>query len=172
MRTSEHEMPEVPRIDPRRTSNNTPSQLRGVEGCLVCLGRLIEASYLPHVLQRSGVYLLLGCRWFEVKKHPDVPTHRTRPPDQVTNYMTRSLSVCLLCNRRWIRPSNSLDTPLLVHVDATPRSPNQAPGANCQSVLQIMIRKMWIGHRVRVPVFPVNRRMTDGARTRDLRSHK
>src|ERR687890_2205860 len=53
----------------------------GVEGRLVCLGRLVKASYLPHVLQGSGLYLLIGCRWCEVEKCLDVPTHKTRPPD-------------------------------------------------------------------------------------------
>jgi hypothetical protein len=64
-----------------------------------------------------------------------------------------------------------IGSPLLVHVDAKPRSPNQAPSANCPSVTKIMIRKMWIGHRVKVPVFTANGRVTDEARTRDLRSH-
>jgi hypothetical protein len=63
-----------------------------------------------------------------------------------------------------------IGSPLLVHVDTKPRSPNQAPGANCQSVMQIMIRKMGIGHRVRVPVFTANGMVTDEARTGDLRS--
>jgi hypothetical protein len=64
-----------------------------------------------------------------------------------------------------------IGSPLSVHVDAKLRSPNQALGANCQSVMQIMIRKMWIGHRVRVSVFTANGRVTDKARTLDLRSH-
>src|SRR5215204_1288401 len=54
-----------------------------------------------------------------------------------------------------------IGSPLFVRVDATPRSSNQATGANCTSVMQIMIRKMWNGHRVRITVFPANRRVTD-----------
>src|SRR5829696_456699 len=77
------------------------------EGRLASLRRLVEADYLPHVLQRCSVYLLFGRRWFEVEKRLDGPTHSTRPPDQMTNRMTRPLLVCLLCNRRWIRPSSS-----------------------------------------------------------------
>jgi hypothetical protein len=34
-------------------------------------------------LQRGGVNLILGRRWFEVEERLDVPAHRTRPPDQV-----------------------------------------------------------------------------------------
>jgi hypothetical protein len=63
-------------------------------------------------------------------------------------------------------------TALLLHVETTPRSPDQAPGANCSSGIQIMIRKMWSGHRIKVPVFPANRGVTDGARTHDLRNRK
>src|SRR5919107_140863 len=55
---------------------------RRVEGRLVRLGRLAEAGYLPHILQRSGAYLILRCRRVEVEKRLDVPTHRTRPPYQ------------------------------------------------------------------------------------------
>lgn len=65
-----------------------------------------------------------------------------------------------------------IGTPLLVHFDATSHSPNQALGANCLSVIQIMIRRMWIVHSVRVPVFPANCGVTDGGRARYLRSHK
>src|SRR5215208_845238 len=93
----------------------------GVEGRLVCLGRLVEAGYLPHVLQRSGIYLLIGCRWREVEKCLDVPTHGTRPPDWVTDRMTQSPSVCLSCNKRWIRPSNSR-----VHLSLSPSTLHRA----------------------------------------------
>src|SRR5215208_2256459 len=78
-----------------------------VEGRLVRLRGLVEAGYLPHVLQRSGFYLLLGCRWCEVEKGLDVPTHGTRPPFRVPDCMAWALLVRLSCNERWIRSSNS-----------------------------------------------------------------
>jgi hypothetical protein len=137
---------------------------------IVGLSALSPWLPLPHVLQRSGMYLLIGRRWCEVEKCLDVPTHGTLPPDQLTERMTRWLSVCLPCNSRWIRPSISR-----IHLTLSPSTLHrvvQATGAKCPSVIQIMIRKMWIGHRVRVPVFPANRRVTPVARTRNLWSHK
>src|SRR5215212_6904309 len=92
-----------------------------MEGRVVRLGRLLKASYLPQELQRSSVYLLLGRRWLEVEKRLDVPTHGTRPPDLATDRMTRSLSVCLSCNKWWIRPSNSR-----VHIILSPSTLHRA----------------------------------------------
>ncbi|CAA9464799.1 MAG: hypothetical protein AVDCRST_MAG12-192, partial [uncultured Rubrobacteraceae bacterium] len=41
-----------------------------------------------------------------------VPTHRTRPPPQAPDRGTRSLSVCRLHDRRWIRSWSSRFTSL------------------------------------------------------------
>jgi len=60
----------------------------------------------------------------------------------------------------------------LLPVDTTPRSSDQATGANCASVMQLMIRKIWTGQRARTAISPANHGVTDAARTRNLRSHK
>ena len=55
---------------------------------IVGLSALSPWLPLPHVLQRSGMYLLIGRRWCEVEKCLDVPTHGTltsRPADRAHN---------------------------------------------------------------------------------------
>ena len=55
-----------------------------------------------------------------------------------------------------------VSAPLLVRVEATRRSSDRRPVPIRPSVMQIMIRKMRMGQRVRVPAFPANRGVTTG----------